>query len=83
MDYYAIIIKLGVLTWKDAHDASFNLKKKKKKNIIQNMIPFFSFKKRKKWKIMKEREGRKKRKEKTLGSQTHVLYIERLWKNTQ
>lgn len=30
MDYYAIIIKLGVLTWKDAHDASFNVKKKKK-----------------------------------------------------
>lgn len=62
MDYYVIIIKLGVMTWKDAYDAVLNTFLKKKKRVSQNIIPFlvFFFQKGKEWKIMKENEGRKK-----------------------
>lgn len=49
MDYYVIIIKLGVMTWKDTYDAVLNTFLKKR--IIQNIIPFLVF-------FKKERNGK-------------------------
>ena len=60
MDYYLIIIKLGVMTWKDVYDAVLNTFFKKEYHTEYNSIfSFFFFQKGKKWKIMTENEGRK------------------------
>lgn len=45
MDYYVIIIKLGVMTWKDAYDAVLNTFFKKEYHTKYNSIFSFFFKK--------------------------------------
>lgn len=46
MDYYLIIIKLGVMTWKDVYDAVLNTFFKKEYHTEYNSIfSFFFFKK--------------------------------------
>lgn len=47
MDYYVIIIKLGVMTWKDAYDAVLNTFLKKEYHTKYNSIFSFFFSKRK------------------------------------